>query len=46
MEGNTKDIVIAIDVNGLCVVEGPIHVQKLYARESGDPTIGLKHSIE
>ena len=31
------------DVNGLCVVGDPIHVQKLYARESGDPTIGLNH---
>ena len=33
------------DVNGLCVVEDPIHVQKLYARESGDPTIDLKYLL-
>jgi hypothetical protein len=32
------------DVNRLCVVEGPIHVQKLFERESGDPTID--HSQE
>ena len=31
------------DVNGLYVVEDLIHVQKLYARESGDPAIDLEH---
>jgi hypothetical protein len=41
-EGNTKDINNA-RCQGLCVVGDPIHVQKLYARESGDPTIGLEH---
>ena len=29
------------DADGLCVVKDPIHVQKLYERESGDPTIDL-----
>ena len=29
------------DVVRLCVVGDPIHVQKLYARESGDPVAGL-----
>ena len=33
------------DVERLCVVEDPIHVQKLYARESGDPVIGLEHLV-
>lgn len=33
------------DVHGLCVVEDPIHVQKLYARESGGPTINLGHVV-
>jgi hypothetical protein len=27
----------------LCVVEDPTHVQKLYARESGDPTVDHDH---
>ena len=27
------------------MVEDPIHVQKLYARESGDPAIDLDHSV-
>jgi hypothetical protein len=31
------------DVERLCVVEDPIHVQKLYARESGYPVVGLEH---
>ena len=31
------------DVDGLYVVGDPIHVQKLFARESGDPVIGLGH---
>ena len=44
MEGNTKDIEMR-DVNGLCVVEDPIHVQKLYARESGDPAIAPGHGM-
>jgi hypothetical protein len=29
------------DINELCVVEDPIHAQKLYARESGEPVISL-----
>ena len=29
------------DVRELCVVGDPIHVQKLFARESGDPVIDL-----
>jgi hypothetical protein len=29
------------DNNELYVVEDPIHVQKLYARESGEPVINL-----
>ena len=41
-EGNIRNIVMR-DVNELCVVEDPIHVQKLYARESGDPTVGLDY---
>jgi len=44
MEDNTRNIVMR-DVCGLCVVEDPTHVQKLYARESGDPTIGLKQRV-
>ncbi|NGX43458.1 MAG: hypothetical protein K940chlam7_01755, partial [Chlamydiae bacterium] len=28
---------------GLYVVGDPTHVQKLFARESGDPVIGLGH---
>jgi hypothetical protein len=31
------------DVDRLCVVEDPIHVYKLYARESGDPAIGHEY---
>lgn len=31
------------DVDGLYVVGDPTHVQKLFARESGDPVIGLGH---
>lgn len=31
------------DVNRLCVVEDPTHVQKFFARELGDPAIDLKH---
>ena len=38
LEGNTVNI-DKRDVNRLCVVEDPIHVQKLFARESGDPAI-------
>ena len=30
-----------LDINGLYVVGDPIHVQKLFARESGDPAINL-----
>ena len=33
------------DVYGLYVVGDPTHVQKLFARESGDPAIGLSHSM-
>jgi hypothetical protein len=42
MEDNTRNIATR-DVPRLCVVGDPIHVQKLYARESGDPTIDLNH---
>jgi len=45
MEGNIRNIVMR-DVTELCVVGDPIHVQKPYARESGDPTTGLKHLCE
>ena len=40
VEGNIRSIVMR-DAYELCVVEDPIHVQKLFARESGDPTIDL-----
>ena len=33
------------DVERLCVVGDPIHVQKLYARESGDPAIDLEYLL-
>lgn len=38
LEGNTGNI-DRRDVDRLCVVEDPIHVQKFFARESGDPAI-------
>ena len=33
------------DVDGLYVVGDPIHVQKLFARESGDPVTDLNHQV-
>ena len=33
------------DIYKLCVVEDPIHVQKLFARELGDPAIDLGQSM-
>jgi len=33
------------DINELYVVGDPIHVQKLFARESGDPAIDLGHCM-
>ena len=33
------------DANELCVVEDLIHVQKLYARKSGEPAIDLDHVV-
>lgn len=39
-ESYIVDIVMR-DINGLYVVADPIHVQKLFARESGEPAINL-----
>ena len=43
MEGNINNIDNVRDVSELYVVEDPLHVQKLFARESGDPAIDLEH---
>ena len=39
----TPEVSIVRDIYGLCVVVDPIYAQKLFARESGDPAIGLEH---
>ena len=44
MEGNTVDIV-RLDISRPCVVEDPIHVQKLFARKSGDPAIDHDYEV-
>ena len=41
----TLETSLVQDVKRLCVVGDPIHVQKLYARESGDPVTGLEHTV-
>ena len=43
MRKATSKISIMRDINELCVVEDPIHVQKFYARKSGDPVIDHDH---
>jgi hypothetical protein len=40
LEGNISDIDMR-DITELCVVGDPIHVQKLFTREPGDPTTDL-----
>ena len=43
MRKATSKISILRDINELCVVEDPIHVQKFDARKSGDPAIDRDH---